>query len=179
MVNYEWRMACTYTVRHSPFTINHSQFAMDDPLRPHSHDNNVIVPKPYAHNPQITIMTDGIKRTFTLSDLHSLPQTTLSYTYTTDHGRHGPYQLSGVSVADLFSQLDVNRFTEIEVISADGFGNRIDAAELDTADIPILLCTTSDDQQLTAESGLIRLVVPTETDNALRQIKWVEQIRLL
>ena len=27
--------------------------------------------------------------------------------------------------------------------------------------------------------GLVRLIVPTETDEALRQIKWVAEVRLL
>ena len=68
---------------------------------------------------------------------------------------------------------------EIEVISADGFGNRIFVSELDDTENPILLCTHSNGEPLSRQHGLVRLVVPSETDNALRQIKWVETIRLV
>ena len=144
-----------------------------DPLQPHSHDNNVAPPH---GDPTVLLIRPNQEQTsYTLADLAALPQSTLTYSFTTDHGTHGPYQLSGVALRDLVAD---QQFQEIEVMSADGFGNRLFVEELADAQ-PILLCTHSDGQPLARPLGLVRLVVPSETDNALRQIKWVAQIRLI
>jgi len=42
-----------------------------------------------------------------------------------------------------------------------------------------LLCFKSNDDALTRQQGLVRLVVPFETDNALRQVKWVQRINVV
>ncbi len=148
-----------------------------DPLQPHSHDNNVVIP---GDDPTLTLFHgESLLAHYTLADLAALPQSSLTYSYTTDHGPHGPYELSGVALRGLISAEIASALTEIEVISADGFGNRIFANELADTSGPILLCTHSDGAPLSRQHGLIRLVVPSETDNALRQIKWVQTIRLL
>jgi hypothetical protein len=46
----------------------------------------------------------------------------------------------------------------------------VDSAE------PIILVYESDGVRLTRQQGLVRLIVPSERDNALRQIKWVAYI---
>ena len=144
----------------------------NDPLQPHSHNNNELPPN---DDPTLTVIRPNNKRTtYTLTTLATLPQSQLTYSFATDHGIHGPYLLSGVALRDLVGDAV---FSEIEVVSADGFGNRIFAAELGE-DRPILLCTHSDGQPLQRKNGLVRLVVPSEIDNALRQIKWVNLIRL-
>ena len=148
--------------------------ATSDPLQPHRHDNNES--PPHHDATVVLIRPNGQQATYTLADLAALPQSTLTYSFTTDHGTHGPYLLSGVALRDLVTERD---FQEIEVISADGFGNRLFVEELGDQNRPILLCTHSDGKQLKRSLGLVRLVVPTETDNALRQIKWVAQIRLI
>ena len=146
----------------------------DDPLQPHSHDNNELPPN---DDPTlIVIRPNGEQTPYSLTTLATLPQSQLTYSFSTDHGTHGPYQLSGVALRDLIGQDAVG---EIEVMSADGFGNRIFAEELGDGNRPILLCTHSDGQPLRRENGLVRLVVPSETDNALRQIKWVRSVRLI
>ncbi len=148
-----------------------------DPLQPHSHDNNVVIP---GEDPTLDLFHgDGRLGSYTLADLAALPQQSLTYRYTTDHGPHGPYELSGVALGELISAELATTLSEIEVISADGFGNRIYANELRDSSGPILLCTHSDGAPLSRQHGLIRLVVPSETDNALRQIKWVKTIRLI
>lgn len=150
----------------------------DDPLRPHSHDNNIIIP---GDDESVTLaLPDGRERTFSAEDLASFPQHEINYSYTTDHGPHGPYRLGGVALADLVSaeMPPDTPFNSVEVISADGFGNRVDADELSAEGDPILLCITCDSADLSRQLGLVRLVVPSETDNALRQIKWVKQIRI-
>ncbi len=152
-----------------------------DPLRPHSHDNNIQPPSADTH---IVLTTPAVTRTLTVADLQTLPQTNITYSYTTDHGPHGPYHLQGVSLRDLlaaYGECDRCDVSHFEIISADGFGNRIEAAELDPAapHDPVLLCLSADGRPLTLANGLVRLVVPSETDNALRQIKWVRQINLI
>ena len=44
---------------------------------------------------------------------------------------------------------------------------------------PILLATHIDGQPLTREAGLVRLIVPAERDDALRQVKWIAEIRII
>ena len=66
----------------------------------------------------------------------------------------------------------------VDVISSDGFGTRLTHNELqnDPGERPSLLAHTLDGHPLTREQGLIRLIVPTETDDALKQVKWVAEI---
>ena len=65
------------------------------------------------------------------------------------------------------------------MVSADGFGNRVLARELPQPPArPILLATHIDGQPLTRQAGLVRLIVPNETDDALRQVKWVARIEV-
>ncbi len=155
---------------------------MSDPLNAHSHDNNTILPD---YDCIISLLLpDQTRVLINLERLAtSYPQSVIAnYRYTTDHGPHGPYRLGGVALSDLI-RVECPKhllWSQAEVVSADGYGNRILAHELnETAADPILLCTHSNDQPVTLKQGLIRLVVPSETDNALRQIKWVQTIRLV
>lgn len=155
---------------------------MEDPFQPHSHDNN---PLPPDENTDISIFYNGELATrISLDELKTrfsqdgIP----TYLYTTDHGTHGPYHLDGVALGSLIRALlpPEAKWEEVEVVSADGFGNRVFAHELEPAEPedPILLCYGSNGKPLKRAHGLIRLVVPSETDNALRQIKWVREIRV-
>lgn len=153
---------------------------MNDPLQPHAHDNN-------EHPPDerldiVVTRPDGSQFTLTPEQLAAYPPAVVpDYEYTTDHGQHGPYRLTGVALLELIQQEIRQDWTQVEVISADGFGNRIFRPELEnpvTAG-PILLCIASNNRPLRRAEGAIRLVVPSETDNALRQIKWVREIRVL
>jgi hypothetical protein len=69
-------------------------------------------------------------------------------------------------------------WSEVEVISADGFGNRVTAGELVAPHPagPILLADEVDGRPLGRHEGLVRLIVPNEKDDALRQVKWVGRI---
>ena len=92
----------------------------------------------------------------------------------------------------------------IDLVSADGFGTRVTPADLSgegsaahmadasaavgeittgdaahVGDRPILLAYTLDGAPLTREQGLVRLIVPSETDDALRQVKWLATIRIV
>lgn len=152
-----------------------------DPLQPHRHDNN---PTPPATDSTVTVtLPDGARHLCTVADLIALPQTELpAYTISTDHGDHGPYRLGGVALLDLVNALvsAETPWSNVELISADGFGNRVFADELHTPSShgPILLALTSNGAPLSRAHGLVRLIVPSERDNALRQIKWLQQIRI-
>jgi DMSO/TMAO reductase YedYZ molybdopterin-dependent catalytic subunit len=90
--------------------------------------------------------------------------------------------MGGVALIDLVESVisAETEWSQVEVISGDGFGNRIYAHELrtPTARGSILLCLTSNGRPLSRAHGLVRLIVPSEIDNALRQIKWVRHIHI-
>lgn len=148
---------------------------MVDPLAPHSHSNNTTPPD---NDPSITLLLpDGDSKRLTLEALRQdYPVTQVAYSYVTSHGNHGPYTLTGVALRDLLA--DIGTWTQVEVLSADGFGNRIWRQETLNKERPIMLYYLSDGELLTRQNGLVRLVVPTETDNALRQVKWVRELKV-
>ena len=97
-----------------------------DPLRPHRHDPN---PDPPGVDPAF-IVTDaaGNDDVIDLSDLARFPRTTIPRyaIVSTGHGTSGPFSFGGVTLLDLLVALDrlpAGSF-QLEVISADGFGNR-------------------------------------------------------
>ena len=154
-----------------------------DPLRPHAHHPN---PEPPTADPAfIFIDPAGKQMTVTVVDLEKLPQTTVPncYIVSTGHGTSGPFVFSGVRLLDLVQHyLSPNQaWSEIEVVSADGFGNRVFAEELYQPDPagPILLSLKLDGQPLTREQGLVRMIAPVEKDDALRQVKWVGRINVV
>ena len=118
-----------------------------------------------------------------LAHLEKLPQTSVAgcYIVSTGHGTSGPFTFTGAALLDLIhSQLRPDTlWSQVEVISADGFGNRILAHELlqpQPMGRPILLAYAIDGQKMSRQQGLVRLIVPGETDDALRQVKWVGRI---
>jgi DMSO/TMAO reductase YedYZ molybdopterin-dependent catalytic subunit len=153
-----------------------------DPLHPHAHDPN---PQPPSPDPAFNVIgPDGSETRLTVTDLRTLPETAISncYIVSTGHGTSGPFTFIGATLLDLIkSRLKPEMaWSEVEVISADGFGNRATAGELYDPDPagPILLAYALDGQPLTRQQGLVRLIVPSEKDDALRQVKWVGEIRI-
>jgi DMSO/TMAO reductase YedYZ molybdopterin-dependent catalytic subunit len=72
----------------------------------------------------------------------------------------------------------------VDVLSADGFGTRVHPHDLEDApdagnERPILLAYRMDGALLSRRQGLVRLVVPSEVDDALRQVKWVAAVRVV
>ena len=152
-----------------------------DPLRPHAHEPN---PEPPSPDPAFTLTGPGdVRAQITLADLHALPQTTVPdcLIVSTGHGTSGPFTFAGVTLRDLLERTVTEPWREVEVISADGFGNRVERQELVQPDPagPILLAHTLDGRPLTRAEGLVRLVVPSERDDALRQVKWIGRINVL
>ena len=151
-----------------------------DPLRPHAHDPN---PTPPSDDPTIAfVFPDGTETRLTVAELERLPRITISncYIVSTGHGTSGPFTFSGVTLLDLIqNRLSPETvWSQVEVISADGFGNRLEAIELrDPGPAgPPLLSYRLDEQPMTREQGLVRLIVPSEKDDALRQVKWIGRI---
>lgn len=164
--------------------MNHVSHPADhDPLRPHSHDPN---PEPPSPDPSFEFISpNGTAQQITLADLQSLPQLTLPncYIVSTGHGTSGPFTFGGPTLLDLIETVGFEQgaWQTAEVISADGFGTRVDAAELYALqpDETILLAIRRDGKEMTREQGTVRLIVPSERDDALRQVKWIGTVRVL
>ncbi len=153
----------------------------------------------HAHEPNPTPPTEDASFILTqpaqaaqhilLADFASLPHQTIAdcYIVSTGHGTSGPFHFGGVPLAKLLRHYcqpaDLTRYQAghvVEVISADGFGTRLLLSEIFAPNPrPILLSDTLDGQPLTRAQGLIRLIVPSETDDALRQVKWVARIQIV
>jgi len=152
-----------------------------DPLRPHAHESN---PDPPTNDPDFTLlMPDGTSLKLKPADLRELPLTSLPgcYIISTGHGTSGPFTFQGVTLLTLIRHHWQKAFSQVELISADGFGNRILAEELLQPDPagPMVLAYAIDDQPMTRQQGLVRLIVPSERDDALRQVKWISRINVL
>jgi DMSO/TMAO reductase YedYZ molybdopterin-dependent catalytic subunit len=155
---------------------------MIDPLHPHSHDPN---PEPPSADASFVLrLANGRLQTITLADLEALPQTAVGniHIVSTGHGISGPFTFHGVTLLDLlksYMAVDAAPFT-VEVVSADGFGNRVYSHELHQPDPagPILLAIGLNGRSLTRQQGAVRMVVPNEKDDALRQVKWIAQITI-
>jgi hypothetical protein len=124
-----------------------------------------------------------------VADLAALPQKSVidSYIVSTGHGTSGPFRFDGVTLRDLLAAYAVNDWSYADVVSADGFGTRVYSQEIEretgpeatTPSVrPILLATICDGKTLTRAQGLVRLIVPQETDDALRQVKWVARLEI-
>jgi hypothetical protein len=117
--------------------------------------------------------------------LQLLPRTTLTdcYIVSTGHGTTGPLAFSGVSLIQFIAHYiyDPESWSQVEVISGDGFGTRILKEELLSQGPakPIVIADTLDGRPMTRNEGLVRLIVPGETDDALRQVKWIARIKIL
>lgn len=152
--------------------------AGEDPLQPHSHDPN---PDPPHEDPTFELIEPGRPPTaITPLLLQVLPTTSVAncYIVSTGHGTSGPFTFTGVKLLDLVEQYVAGDWSNVEVVSADGFGNRVTGDELlrPSPAGPVILAHTIDGTPMTREQGLVRLVVPSERDDALRQVKWVGRI---
>lgn len=152
-----------------------------DPLRPHTHDPN---PDPPSDDPTFALSwPEGSTYNINLAELQLLPKTVIKdcYIVSTGHGTSGPFAFGGALLVDLLREYQPEGVTyaQIEVISGDGFGNRIMASELEREPGQFLLAYERDGLPLSRADGLVRLIVPSEVDDALRQVKWVGRINVL
>ena len=151
-----------------------------DPLAPHAHEPN---PRPPSADADLTVhLPDGAARRVSPVCLRGLQSVTVPdcYIVSTGHGASGPFAFSGMRLLDLVDLHWSGSWTQVEVISADGFGTRARRAELTAPTTrPLLLAHARDGQPLSRADGLIRLIVPGEIDDALRQVKWVAHVRVI
>ena len=151
-------------------------------LHAHVHEPN---PEPPTVDPAFTLLLpNGQQHSIAPGDLARLTQCEVGdcYIVSTGHGTSGPFAFGGVRLADFVSAYlppDTD-WRNLDVISADGFGNRVAAHELGAheGDRSILLATAVDGRPMTRAQGLVRLIVPGERDDALRQVKWVSRIEI-
>lgn len=154
---------------------------VDEPAWVHGHPHE---PNPEPPSPDATFVvrptTTAHHSTWQAADLQQLPycEITDCYIVSTGHGASGPFTFGGVRLLDFLAQLGIEEWQQVDVISADGFGARLTNADLqgDPLARPSLLAYRRDGQPLTREEGLVRLIVPAETDDALKQVKWVAEI---
>lgn len=150
-----------------------------DPLQPHSHEPN---PEPPSTDPSFVLcLVNGRSHTISPDTLKTLPKTNIAdcYIVSTGHGTSGPFTFSGVRLLDLIQTYETSTWTQAEVISADGFGNRVQAEELySQTDKPILLAYSINNKPMSRQQGLVRLIVPSEIEDALRQVKWIGRINV-
>ncbi|MDX1614446.1 MAG: molybdopterin-dependent oxidoreductase [Candidatus Promineifilaceae bacterium] len=154
----------------------------DDPLAPHAHEPN---PDPPSSDASFMVqLSDGRCLGCSPELLKSLPRSVSANVFivSTGHGTSGPFRFEGVTLADFMAFLGLGEaFSKLEIVSEDGFGTRVTKGELEKNDplSPILLADRIDNRPLSRRAGLLRLIVPSERDDALRQVKWVYRIRLL
>lgn len=148
-------------------------------LHIHAHEPNLTVPE---GDGSFWLRAGGRERLITVADLAALPQTTISecYIVSTGHGQTGPFAFGGVLLTDLLHALAPDEApAAVDVVSADGFGTRLQRSDLALDQPrPPLLAWRLDGAPIHREHGLVRLIVPTETDNALKQVKWVAHVHL-
>ncbi len=150
-----------------------------DPLRPHSHDPN---PEPPSSDAAFTVRWPNGESVYTPADLQQFPALTLSncFIVSTGHGTSGPFSFSGVPLLTLIEHVLGPQpvWTEVSVVSGDGFGVRLYRQEVVSLPPtrPALLAYSLDGRTLTRSEGLVRLIEPNETDDALRQVKWIARI---
>ena len=154
-----------------------------DPLNPHSHDSNLLPP---SNDPEFNLrFPDGQEVNIGLKTLPLFPRTTLTdcYIVSTGHGTTGPFAFSGVNLIQFIEYYidDPKSWNQVEVISGDGFGTRILKEELlgQGPAKPIVIVDFLDGRPMTRNEGLFRLIVPGETDDALRQVKWIARLNIL
>lgn len=146
----------------------------------HPHEPN---PAPPSTDPTIALyLPQGKTERLTVADLARLPQQIVDdcYIVSTGHGRSGPFRFAGVTLLELLHARlpSVASLHHVDVIAGDGFGARLLLADLDPGPHrrPPLLALQIDGQPLLRAQGLVRLIAPEETGDALRQVKWVSRI---
>ncbi|MCB0106716.1 MAG: molybdopterin-dependent oxidoreductase [Caldilineaceae bacterium] len=154
----------------------------DEPDWVHGHPHEPNPAPPTWDTAFVVRLPGGVKRRFDVSDLQQMPQTEVGdcLIVSTGHGTSGPFTFRGVRLLDFLQKVIATgvHWQSVDVISSDGFGTRLSHTELqqDPTHRPALLACALDGAPLTREQGLIRLIVPTEVDDALKQVKWVAEM---
>ena len=149
-----------------------------DWVTPHSHEPNPVVPQGDA---TIILIARGAARHFALDALRALQYTEIPNCFiaSTGHDRTGPFRFGGVTVTDLLAAtVPVDAIiSHMDFMSADGYGTRLTAPQIGSTPPP-LLAYMVDGAPLQRAQGLVRLVVASEIDAALHQVKWLARIEV-
>jgi DMSO/TMAO reductase YedYZ molybdopterin-dependent catalytic subunit len=152
-----------------------------DWLHGHAHEPN---PEPPDRDPDITLVRpDGTRLRIAAAELAAMPPTVLAgcRIASTGHPSSGPFAFAGVPLGELIRRAlpETAAWRHVDVLGRDGFGTRVRAEETDAALArPPLLCLAVDGRALSRAEGLVRLIVPSEAGDALRQVKWVAELRV-
>lgn len=145
-------------------------------LHGHPHEPNLTPP---VGDGSFAVTAVGSQTTITVEQLRTLPFTEIAdcFIISTGHGVSGPFVFGGVLLADFLMQLlPVGQpWRIVDIVSVDGFGARLTPADL-AVHRPPLLAWQIDHAAMSRKQGLVRLIVPGEVDDALRQVKWIGQI---
>ncbi len=145
-------------------------------LHGHPHEPNLTPPD---GDGSFAVTAEGSQTTVTVDQLRTLPFTEIAdcFIISTGHGVSGPFVFGGVLLADFLAHLlPVDQsWRSIDIVSVDGFGARLTPADL-TEPRPPLLAWQIDRAAMSRKQGLVRLIVPGEVNDALRQVKWIGQI---
>lgn len=157
----------------------------------HSHEADWVYGHPHEPNPAppgedssfTVVLPNGATHSLSTEALQKFPFTTIEncLIVSTGHGTSGPFCFGGVRLQTLLdSLLGEQKWSYVDVQSGDDFGTRIQAGELqnESTDRPSLLAWQLDGVPLTRQRGLVRLIVPSEVDDALKQVKWIKEIRI-
>jgi DMSO/TMAO reductase YedYZ molybdopterin-dependent catalytic subunit len=161
--------------------VTHPHAGEPEWLHGHAHEPN---PAPPSDATTFTLSAPaGASYTLDLEDLYALTETHVRecYIVSTGHGTSGPFTFTGVRLQDFIDHVLGNgvQWQFADIVSADGFGTRVHAHEVYAeTSRPMLLAYALDGTRLTRAQGLVRLIVPSEVDDALRQVKWVAEIRI-
>lgn len=155
---------------------------MADPFVFHVHEPNL---EPPAEDDFFDfVRPDGTKIGMNWSVLLTLPRLMMDscYIVSTGHGRSGPFAFAGTPLYLFIHHLLPNptNWSWVAIKSADGFGTSLRRVELQAVATsrPVLLSDQINGQQMSRAEGRVRLIVPYETDDALKQVKWVKEIRV-
>lgn len=148
-------------------------------LNAHSHEPNPVAP---AGDGAFLFTAGSVSQRIDLARLRVLTFTEIAECsiVSTGHGRSGPFRFGGVLVADFLTALlpAGTQVAKADFVSADGYGTRLDAATVRASPGP-LLAFTLDGAPMQRRQGLVRLIVPGETGDALHQVKWLARIEAL
>ncbi|HAJ35175.1 MAG TPA: hypothetical protein DCL15_05735 [Chloroflexi bacterium] len=151
-------------------------------LHGHSHEPN---PHPPPGDATMRLIAAGQERQLTPDFLATLPRVEVGdcFIVSTGHGASGPFTFGGVALQAVLATFLPAGFVwrHVDVVSSDGFGARLTPEELSAAadGRPVILALTRDGAPLTRDAGLVRLIVPGEKDDALKQVKWVARIEIV
>ena len=145
---------------------------------PHSHESN---PHPPSGDAALQVTGLGLgPLVFAVEELMDLPATEQAdcYIVSTGHGTSGPFRFRGPTLSALAARCGIPDFKSVRVTGGDGFYTILTAQEIAESHpgCTAMLALVLDGEVLTREQGLVRLIVPTEREDALKQIKWVSHI---